>query len=118
MAEGDPVNIIDTDEAGTISQLGGRGGVLAYPGNARAIVLRDGRERELPFHASEIAPENTAVSGWGETGRFQRDEMGVRIVRTATCGACGRSWDDALGTSITPAPSARCPFEYEHDDDG
>lgn len=32
----------------------------------------------------------------------------------ATCGACGRSWDDAIVTSWTPAPSARCPFEYYH----
>jgi len=33
----------------------------------------------------------------------------------ATCGHCGRSWDDAVITSWTPAPSARCPFEYFHD---
>jgi len=32
----------------------------------------------------------------------------------ATCGTCGRSWDDAIGTEWTPAPSARCPFEYFH----
>jgi len=31
-----------------------------------------------------------------------------------TCGSCGRSWDDAIPTSLTPAPSARCPFEYFH----
>lgn len=31
-----------------------------------------------------------------------------------TCGTCGRSWDDAIGTEWTPAPSARCPFEYFH----
>lgn len=34
----------------------------------------------------------------------------------ATCGNCGRSWDDAVVTSMTPAPSARCPFEYFHAD--
>lgn len=34
-----------------------------------------------------------------------------------TCGQCGRSWDDAIGTSWTPAPSGRCPFEYFHDDE-
>lgn len=34
----------------------------------------------------------------------------------ATCGACLRSWDDAVSTSWTPAPSARCPFEYFHED--
>jgi hypothetical protein len=32
----------------------------------------------------------------------------------ATCGACGRSWDDVTPTSMTPAPSARCPFEPFH----
>lgn len=31
-----------------------------------------------------------------------------------TCGTCGLSWDDAIPTSYTPAPSGRCPFEYFH----
>lgn len=31
-----------------------------------------------------------------------------------TCGHCGLSWDDAIPTQYTPAPSARCPFEYFH----
>ncbi len=35
---------------------------------------------------------------------------GVRM----TCGACGLSWDDSLVTSMTPTPSARCPFENFH----
>jgi hypothetical protein len=35
--------------------------------------------------------------------------------RAATCGTCNRSWDDTVSTSVTPAPSGRCPFEYEHD---
>lgn len=30
------------------------------------------------------------------------------------CGHCGRLWDDAVVTSATPTPSARCPFEYDH----
>lgn len=34
-----------------------------------------------------------------------------------TCGACGRSWDDSVVTSVTPVPSGRCPFEYDHDDE-
>ncbi len=33
----------------------------------------------------------------------------------ATCGECGRSWDDAIPTAWTPVPSTRCPFEYFHD---
>lgn len=32
----------------------------------------------------------------------------------ATCGACFRSWDDAIPTAYTPTPSARCPFEAFH----
>lgn len=32
----------------------------------------------------------------------------------ATCGTCGLAWDDAIVTGWTPAPSARCPFEYFH----
>lgn len=35
----------------------------------------------------------------------------------ATCGTCGLSWDDDLATSMTPAPSGRCPFEAFHPDD-
>lgn len=32
----------------------------------------------------------------------------------ATCGVCGRTWDDSVSTQWTPAPSGRCPFEYAH----
>jgi hypothetical protein len=32
----------------------------------------------------------------------------------ATCGHCGLSWDDSISTSMTPTPSARCPFEAFH----
>lgn len=35
----------------------------------------------------------------------------------ATCGTCGRSWDDATPTGWTPAPSGRCPFEEFHPED-
>ena len=34
-----------------------------------------------------------------------------------TCGTCDRSWDDSVVTGITPAPAARCPFEYDHDEE-
>ncbi len=33
----------------------------------------------------------------------------------ATCGHCGRSWDDGVSTGRTPTPSGRCPFEDFHD---
>ena len=32
----------------------------------------------------------------------------------ATCGTCGRSWDDGKVTGSTPAPAGRCPFEHFH----
>jgi hypothetical protein len=38
-------------------------------------------------------------------------------IARATCGTCGRSWDDGKPTSWTPAPSARCPFEDFHAND-
>jgi hypothetical protein len=31
------------------------------------------------------------------------------------CHSCGTAWNDDLSTGVTPAPSGRCPFEYEHD---
>lgn len=43
--------------------------------------------------------------------------VGVTLPGMATCGACGRSWDDTIPTAWTPSPSARCPFEYFHDNE-
>jgi hypothetical protein len=39
---------------------------------------------------------------------------GQKAVDKATCGHCGLSWDDDVVTSMTPAPSGRCPFEEFH----
>jgi hypothetical protein len=33
----------------------------------------------------------------------------------ALCGTCGLAWDDGVSTSMTPTPSARCPFEAFHE---
>lgn len=44
----------------------------------------------------------------------QYDDDGKIIEDIATCGTCGMSWNDALITGSTPAPSARCPYEYIH----
>lgn len=41
----------------------------------------------------------------------RRTKMVESHADIATCGSCGRSWDDSIVTGITPAPSARCPFE-------
>lgn len=40
---------------------------------------------------------------------------GDKAMDRATCGTCGLSWDDAIITSMTPAPSGRCPFGQFHD---
>ena len=45
------------------------------------------------------------------TGRPRMIEAHRDIV---TCGHCGRAWDDSIPTHLTPAPAARCPFEYSH----
>lgn len=44
-------------------------------------------------------------------------ETGREVVDIATCGHCERSWNDAAISGSTPAPSGRCPFEYEHEYD-
>lgn len=41
----------------------------------------------------------------------RRTKIVPRHSGIARCNACGRSWDDTLITSMTPAPAARCPFE-------
>ena len=43
-----------------------------------------------------------------------RDSDKANAADPCTCGTCGRSWDDAVITGWTPAPSGRCPFEYFH----
>ena len=45
------------------------------------------------------------------------DDDGREIVHVATCGHCGRSWNDAAVSEITPVPAGRCPFEYDHEYD-
>jgi len=48
----------------------------------------------------------------GAEVRFNEDD--VPIIDPVTCGTCGRTWNDAAVSSMTPAPSGRCPFEAEH----
>lgn len=35
--------------------------------------------------------------------------------KATVCGHCGKAWDDSISTSMTPTPSGRCPFEYDHE---
>ena len=61
---------------------------------------------------------------------FQTDERGVEYIEDADyetlsslpsgwalCGHCGTAWNDDKSTSVTPTPSGRCPFEYDHQHD-
>lgn len=53
------------------------------------------------------------------------DDRGVEYIENAEtedlqtgwmlCLTCGRAWNDEKSTSVTPVPSGRCPFEYEHE---
>lgn len=54
------------------------------------------------------------LRGWQVGARKTYNWNMKQVIETTTCGHCGRSWNDALITSRTPAPSARCPFEDEH----
>ena len=57
------------------------------------------------------ATELTPVPG----AKPRYDDDGNEILDIATCGHCGRSWNDAAPSIWTPTPSGRCPFEYEHE---
>jgi hypothetical protein len=82
---------------------------------AADVILPSGR-RVTGVQMRELAAEaGSEQATFGERGRVQYDSDGDPVVAMATCGACGRRWNDALITSMTPAPSARCPFEYDHD---
>src|SRR5512147_1548862 len=50
-------------------------------------------------------------------GELQLDADGKPRVETATCGVCGFEWNDALITSVTPAPAGRCPNEANHEEE-
>jgi hypothetical protein len=56
---------------------------------------------------SELTPVPGATATYDDDGR--------EVVVVMTCGSCGRSWNDAAVSAITPTPSGRCPFEYEHE---
>jgi hypothetical protein len=49
-----------------------------------------------------------------KTWPVQPLRAGQKAKDRATCSTCGLSWDDGKSTSMTPAPSARCPFEFFH----
>jgi hypothetical protein len=104
------------------------------------LVGQKGRQRLIPrFYASivvagkeaDLWSDATVVPLMGvdtETKPVKHlpvpRDFAVKVLRTAkqkarakdvaTCGTCGRSWDDGISTGMTPTPSGRCPFEYFH----
>lgn len=72
--------------------------------------LIDGGDPDSIVHASGVVEVFDSV-------RYGRRVETDHIFAIMTCGACGRSWDDGITTGLTPAPSGRCPFEDEHEDD-
>lgn len=70
-------------------------------------------EDEIIELTARITAEEISIANGAEP---QYDDDGNVRVDMATCGTCGKSWNDALITSRTPAPAARCPYEYIHDD--
>jgi hypothetical protein len=44
------------------------------------------------------------------------DVIILRGETVALCGTCGRTWIDSIPTATTPTPSARCAFEYDHEE--
>lgn len=82
----------------------------------------------LPAVAHPIDPDN--AEGWQPQHRYITPDAAVPASwpvvplpadypdahTLATCGTCGRSWDDDIITAMTPAPGARCPFEMFHED--
>ena len=56
--------------------------------------------RDVIQRIAELESEISAVG----------DEENPIADETATCGECGKSWNNATN----PTPAARCPFEYVH----
>lgn len=79
--------------------------------------LPDGTEGiELDEFDHENGTALVLTDGTRYDGRLQYDGNGRPVMDWTTDGACGFRWNDALMTSLTPAPSARCPNEYNHDE--
>ena len=69
-----------------------------------------GARGEVAVPGSTLIAADGSTTAWGEEGKLQQDYDGNPKVEIATCGNCNKSWNDELITSVTPAPSAMCPF--------
>lgn len=73
--------------------------------DSRDVIARI-EELESLFESEEITEGNGAEPQYDDDGKLKVD--------TTTCDDCGKSWNDALISGSTPAPSARCPYEHIH----
>lgn len=85
---------------------------MTYP---RTISLGDDiiDPRDIVERVAELEGELDVPEDWP----VQPIELEDEAKQHATCLTCERSWDDGVITSMTPAPSARCPFEDFHMDE-
>lgn len=85
--------------------------ILDHPDNYERVSehqMSDERVANFIARADNLTPVPNA--------RPRYDDDGNEIVDIATCGTCGRSWNDAAISTVTPVPAGRCPFEYDHDE--
>ena len=75
--------------------------------DSRDVIARI-EELESEIESEEISEDNGAEPQLDENGKTRED--------IATCGTCGKSWNDALISSSTPTPSGRCPYEHIHEE--
>lgn len=75
--------------------------------DSRDVIARI-EELESLIESEEISEANGAEA--------RKDENGNTVEDIATCGECGKSWNDALVSGSTPAPSGRCPYEGIHEE--
>ncbi|QAY17424.1 hypothetical protein SEA_IDYN_76 [Gordonia phage IDyn] len=66
-------------------------------------------DRRRWIHGTDDAVQLDADTDTGIVRLFGRT-----VADVVRCLDCGRAWDDAHASSSTPAPAARCPFEYDH----
>lgn len=83
-----------------------------------------GLKKNKPSTSKEEKPVDPPKPTQGAFDFMDESRMSMRRILfeaegpdIATCGTCGLSWDDSIVTGMTPAPAARCPFEYFHEKD-
>lgn len=92
------------------------GGMQFYAMNdsGKVLVADEGDSMGYETTHIEVLAEELRPSDIPKTHPVRPLKAGQNAKNRASCEECGLSWDDAIITSMTPAPSARCPFEEFH----